>query len=387
MSIRSVCLCVDNWPKFSMMHGPVRYVQTLARGLVARGVDVHILTPVRSPQSVFQEDGYWVHPCLVKPLRVVSRFQPGLGESWGVWRALEALRKTCPLDVVEFTNVEGVGAVSALFSSLPVAIRVHTTAFEAVSLGIGKQHLERGYARLERFVAHRADGLVTHSLAHREQATTDYGVQPSTMAVIPHGVAPIGARASVPRVPNQILSVGTASLRKGIDFFLAVAASLVQQGVRARFVWAGRDTSSAPGGGSWQQYAATTYPELTECLRFETDVGDEDLGRLYAESAVYFCAARYESFGLTLVEAMQSRTPLVAPAAGAMKEIVGDDEAGLLYVLQEVESAAHQLTRLLADPQLARALGEKGFVRAEEEFGADVMTKRVLAYYEELIQQ
>ena len=387
MSVRSVCLCVDNWPKFSMMHGPVRYVQTLAKGMVERGVAVHILTPVKRPEKAFEEDGYWVHPCLTKRLPVASRFQPGLGETWGLWRALEALRRTHSIDVVEFTNVEGLGAAAAVFSSLPVVVRVHTTAFEALSLGIGKQHLERGYARLERFTAHRAVGLVTHSLAHRDQCAIDYSVEPSRIAVIPHGVVPVGAPGSVSRSPNQILSVGAASLRKGIDFFLAVAGRVVQMGLDAQFVWAGRDSRSAPGGLSWREYAANTYPELAGKLRFENDVQDAELGRLYAESAVYFCAARYESFGLTLVEAMQARTPLLVPDEGAMKEIVGDGEAGLMYAPQDVESAACQLASLLTDVQLARDLGERGFLRAEREFSAGVMTERVLTYYEELIQQ
>lgn len=422
----NVCLCVDHWPTLFGMNGAGRYAQTLARCMAKRGIEVHVLTPVREPITLlkdrltrgspsklkeqcfaassggrtfgeppsqqgagmdFQEDGYWVHPRVVKPLRFVSRFQPGIGESWGVWRALEELRKSVPIDVVEFSNWEGIGAVTALCSSLPTVIRVHTTAYESLSLGIGNQRLERGYARLERFAAHHADGLLTHSIAHRNQAAENYGVAPDAFGVVPHGLPAPSAFRKVDRKSRQVLAVGAASPRKGVDFFLEVASRLAHAGVEAEFVWVGRDTCSAPGGLLWKEYARQSYPHLDGIVRFESDITDARLADLYAESTVYFCSARYESFGLTLVEAMQAGTPLLAPNTGAMADITGDGQAGLLYDPQEVESAFSQLMRLLDEPELAQKLGEGGLLRARFEFSASVMTDRVLDYYTALLSR
>jgi len=315
----------------------------------------------------------------------VSRFQPGLGESWGLWRALEQLRKKAPIDIIEFANWEGIGAVTAWMSSLPVVIRVHTTAFECLSLGIGHRRMETGYARLERFAAHRARALVTNSAAHREHAAANYRVSTDQIAVVPLGLPWQAVDARVERNPRLVLAVGGASPRKGVDFFLEVASRIVSQGIDAEFAWVGKDGRSAPGGLLWSEYARKAYPQLTSRVRFETDVDDRQLADLYARSAVYFCSARYESFGLTLVEAMQAGTPLLSPDTGSVAEITGDGVAGLLYAPQDVESAAGQLKRLLTDPDLARRLGEQGRERAQAEYSDEVMTDRVVELYGRVI--
>lgn len=420
----TICLCVADWPSLSSMNGAGRYAQTLARCMAKRGIEVHILTPVREPivplkdrltkgspsrlgeqrfaasfggrtsgeppfrngvMSDFQEDGYWVHPRVVRPWRVVSRFQPGLGESWDLWRALEALRKTTPLDIVEFSNWEGIGAVSALFSSLPVVIRVHTTAFESLSLGIGHPSLERGYARLEKLAARHARGLMTNSSSHRDQAALNYRLRPEQITVAALGIQDEAITRPVARNPRLVLAVGAASPRKGVDFFLDVAARVLREGVAAEFVWVGKDGRSAPGGRLWSEYAKQAYPQLKECVRFESGVSDARLAEWYARAAVYFCSARYESFGLTLVEAMQAGTPLLSPNTGSVAEITGNEVAGLLYEPQDVESAAGQLKRLLTEPELARRFGEQGRERAKAEYSDEVMTDRVVAVYEKVI--
>jgi glycosyltransferase involved in cell wall biosynthesis len=297
------------------------------------------------------------------------------------------LRKSWPIDIVEFCNWEGIGAVTTLLSSLPVVIRVHTTAYESLSLRIGNQRLERGYARLERLTAHCADGLVTNSTAHQVQASFDYGVRPEQITVASLGLESQVIDKAIARTPRQILAVGPASSRKGIDFFLEVASQLVQEGVEGQFVWVGQDTRSAPGGLFWSEYVGQAYPHLKAVVHFKSDVNDEQLAQFYAQSGVYFCSARYESFGLTLVEAMQAGTPVVAPDTGSVAEILGNNVAGLKYASQNVESAVIQLKLLLAEPELARRLGEQGRQRARTEYSAEAMTDRVMAFYEKVLQQ
>ena len=170
----NICLCVDRWPTWFPLHGPARYVRTLARGLAAGGHRVQVLTPHPTLDSDSEEDGYLVHSRIARPLRGVSRFQPGLGESLAMWRALKQLHRAERFDVVEFSNWEGLGAVACAFNQLPVVIRVHTSAFDSLRLGVGTEKLERQYARLERWAARRATALVTHTDSHRKQAAADY---------------------------------------------------------------------------------------------------------------------------------------------------------------------------------------------------------------------
>ena len=53
-------------------------------------------------------------------------------------------------------------------------------------------------------------------------------------------------------------------------------------------------------------------------------VAKEELARLYREAAVLVLPSRYEGFGLPVVEAMASGTPVVAAPEAALREVAGD---------------------------------------------------------------
>lgn len=376
----NICLCVDRWPTFYPLHGPARYAQTLARGLVARGQTVHVLTPHPEVHRDFEEDGYLVHSRAVAPLRFASRLQRGLGESLGLWKALRALRRTHPIDIVEFTNWEGLGAATCTLGRLPTVIRLHTTAYDTLRLGLGNRRLEAHYARLERWTARRATALVTHSESHRRQVAADYGVDADAVRVIPHGIEPVRVPDGVARDPNQILAVGAATPRKGVDVFLAAAERVSREVPQARFVWVGTDTATAPGGETWSRHCAKAFPHLHN-VTFAGNCSDAELAAHYGRSAVYLCTSQYESFGLTLVEAMQAGLAVVAPNTASMSELVRQGQTGELYGPGDVGDLTRALAGLLRSPERTAGQGKHGAVRAGAEYSAEVMTERVLELY------
>lgn len=375
-----ICFCVDHWPTFYSMHGQVRYVQTLARGLVARGCEVHVVTGYPEPRD-FVEDGFHVHARPAPPFRVVSRFQPGLGESYHLARAIRALHRAHRFDVVEFTNVEGAGYFGTVFPPHPVVIRVHTTAFDAYRLGIGKQHMERRFARLERWTARRADLLVTHTRTHQLQVASDYGVPAEEIRVVPHGVLRVRVEEKVTRRPRQVVSVGSASVRKGVATFLEVAEALSKTMPDARFVWAGKDLPSAPGGKTWRAHAADRYPHLSGRFEIREGLSDGEIAALYAESDAYLCTSLYESFGLTLVEAMFQSLPVVAPRTAAMAELIQHGQTGWLYEPGSRDDLLAQLTDALQPGPAREAIVRRALENSEREYTVDRMTTRMLDLY------
>src|SRR6187402_3547519 len=98
---KALCLYVDHWPPLFPMHGPARYVSTLASGLAKRGVDTHVVTSHPTLEDDFKESGYHVHVRKAPGFPVVSRFQSGIGESLNIWRAIEALHRKHKFEIVE----------------------------------------------------------------------------------------------------------------------------------------------------------------------------------------------------------------------------------------------------------------------------------------------
>ena len=89
--------------------------------------------------------------------------------------------------------------------------------------------------------------------------------------------------------------------------------------------------------------------------------------------------ARWEGFGLALLEGMLASKPVVATNVSSIPEIVVDGETGLLVAPDDATALAAAVERVLDDPG---RYGELGRRRAEAEFSVARMTELTLAVYE-----
>ncbi len=106
-------------------------------------------------------------------------------------------------------------------------------------------------------------------------------------------------------------------------------------------------------------------------------VGDVAAWLARAELLVH--PARWEGFGLALLEAMLAGKPVVATRVSSIPEIVVDGETGLLVPPDDPDALAGAILRVLRDPG---RLGEAGLERAKSEFSVERMSRRTLAVYE-----
>jgi len=77
-------------------------------------------------------------------------------------------------------------------------------------------------------------------------------------------------------------------------------------------------------------------------------VAKDELARLYREAACVVLPSRYEGFGLPLIEAMASGTPVVATPDAAMREVGGDAAVFTDDLAAGVERALAERDRLVA---------------------------------------
>lgn len=92
---------------------------------------------------------------------------------------------------------------------------------------------------------------------------------------------------------------------------------------------------------------------------------------------------RIEAFGLVNVEAMSSGVPVVATRVGGIPEIVLHETTGLLVPLQSVEAElAQAISRLLADDELRRQMGQRCLERVAELYTWEKMAERQRAFYD-----
>ena len=92
-----------------------------------------------------------------------------------------------------------------------------------------------------------------------------------------------------------------------------------------------------------------------------------------------------EPKGLYLLEAMAAGLPVVAPAHGALPDVVHATGGGLLAASAEPAAIADALFELWLDPPKAADLGRRGRASVTRDFTVTRMAERVEAVYREAI--
>jgi len=96
--------------------------------------------------------------------------------------------------------------------------------------------------------------------------------------------------------------------------------------------------------------------------------------------------AEMEGLGVSLLQAAASSVPLVGANAGGIPEIVRDGETGYLIPVASPESIVTAVTRLLAEPEAARRMGQNGRQRVIETFSISSMVSGNLRVYRQILQ-
>jgi len=253
----------------------------------------------------------------------------------------------------------------------PAVVTIHDLSFE--------RHPEL-MSRRDRFVFRtmvpRSVRRAARVLAVSEQTKRDvveyYGLPDQKIVVTPNGVDPLfspeGDRAEG---APYALFVGTLQPRK--DPLAALEALALVPG-DLRLVMVGPDK----GSGAEARRRASRLG-LNGRVEFVGHVEKQELAELYRGAQCLVFPSRYEGFGLPVVEAMASGTPVVAAASGSVPEIAGD--AAVLVDPSDPVALAGGIERALAD---RKRLVDAGLERAKRYSWAET-ARRTLAVYRELL--
>lgn len=91
------------------------------------------------------------------------------------------------------------------------------------------------------------------------------------------------------------------------------------------------------------------------------DVPETELSELYAASDVTVSVCSSDGTPVSLLEAMASRSVVVAGDLASIREWVSDGHTGVLVTVGDVKGLAAQLVRLVDDPKLRQRLSEAAY--------------------------
>ncbi len=94
-----------------------------------------------------------------------------------------------------------------------------------------------------------------------------------------------------------------------------------------------------------------------------------------------------EGLGLSILEAMAMKIPVVASDVGGIYTLIQDNYNGLLVPPRDAEALSNAILDILSDKKRAKNMGELSRSIAEERFTVRMMTEGILNVYERAIKQ
>ena len=167
-----------------------------------------------------------------------------------------------------------------------------------------------------------------------------------------------------------VMYAGRFDERKGIETLVrAVASEKVKRHENLKLMIVGGSTPGEKDGIERERIGDLVRElEIEDITEFTGRVGHEDLAAYYAAADICVVPSHYEPFGLVAIEAMASRTPVVASNVGGLKFSVADGETGLLAPPQNEMAFAEAIDSILSDAQWRKELGNNARERVEAKF-------------------
>ena len=241
--------------------------------------------------------------------------------------------------------------------SCPAVVTIHDLSFEREPALMGwKDRLV--FRRVVPRAARQAARVLTVSERTRADLRELYDVPDDRIVVTPNGVDP--AFTPGDGAHDYVLLVGAVQERKNP---LAALAAAREAGLPLVVAGPAKD--------------AALVRELEQAgARVTGYVEQEELVRLYRGAACLVQPSRYEGFGLPVLEAMATGTPVVAVPEPALQEVAGD-----AALWAEENALGEAIRRAVAErPRLAAA----GLRRARRFSWAET-ARRTLAVYLEVL--
>ncbi|MGB6500806.1 MAG: glycosyltransferase family 4 protein [Thermoplasmata archaeon] len=125
---------------------------------------------------------------------------------------------------------------------------------------------------------------------------------------------------------------------------------------------------------------------ISDRVRWLGHVPDRGAYRAVFRGALGFVLpSEWEAYGFVLLEAMAARTPIVATAIGAVPEVLGQGERGLLVPYGDAGAMRAAIRSILDDPSGALARAEAGWHHVQQ-LDWSVSAERFRALYREVVR-
>ncbi len=198
----------------------------------------------------------------------------------------------------------------------PLVVHVHATEFDRTGgLGVNQYVYD-----IERNGMLNADAVIAVSNFTKNKIVYNYSIQPDKVHVVHNAVEhpniTFKEDFGLKKENKVVLFVGRITLQKGPDYFLYAAKRVLEKDPNVRFIMA--------GSGNMEPFIIEKSAELgiANKFLFAGFLHGDDVHRAYQMADVYVMPSVSEPFGITPLESMANRTPVIISKQSGVSEVI-----------------------------------------------------------------
>jgi glycosyltransferase involved in cell wall biosynthesis len=242
-------------------------------------------------------------------------------------------------------------------------------------------------AKIEKETAQKANLIITVSNYSAQKIVQLYDIDQTKIRIVPNGVdiqkfKPNKQDNNISHVignnyEDLVLSVGNLIPRKGLHFLIESAKRVIKENKKTKFV--------VVGDGPLRNHLISYSKKLDvfENFIFLGEVSEALLHRLYNSASIFISTSIQEGQGISLLEAQATAKPVIGFNVTAIKEVVKNNETGLL-IKPDKNELSKAISFLLSDKVLQEKMGRSGREFVSKNFSWEISANNMLKIYSEL---
>lgn len=369
--------------------GAETHMVEVIAGLAERGHTLHVFVGNdASSASIFSHSNIHVHTVSYKEI-------PNLNSVLYIRSAVSAIKQfisETPVDVIHAKQVFPQGVIGALLKKAFPKIPYYLTAqnplayYEELVLNVpllprslqhSFQHLLKPFAKFALKYADVTAAVSTYS----ENASTKLGAKDT--CIVPNGVhvKRFSPEDNRPKDHFVITTTSTLIPRNGVDILL--------EGFRLFHEHHPNSVLEIAGAGPLQSELEEFVAQhnLGSAVTFLGTLPHHEVPALLNRSHVFVRPSRFEGFGMSFVEAMACKIPVVTCPVGGIVDFVTDRKTGMLVPVEDPQAVCDALVELHDNPALRDSIVEQAYDMVCSTYDWQSIVDRVENAYRELLSK
>jgi hypothetical protein len=174
---------------------------------------------------------------------------------------------------------------------------------------------------------------------------------------------------------KMIVYVGRLVHEKGVHVLIGAAPKVLTALPNVNFIIVGE--------GGMKEYLAKEAWDfgVAHHVFFTGFVDEQTLISIYKASDAAVFPSLYEPFGITALEAMAAKTPVVVSDTGGLAEIVEHDKTGVKVYPDNSDSLAWGILKVLQNPSFANSIRENAYQKVVREYDWNKIADETIEVY------